>query len=33
MYRFRPIGLAVDYSQDIEINYNVLVDVVERDTI
>jgi hypothetical protein len=33
MYNFRPIGLAVDYSQDIVINNNVLIKVVERDTI
>jgi len=33
MFNFRPIGVAVDYSQDIIINNNVLIHVVERDTI
>ena len=33
MYNFRPIGLAVDYSSDIVINHNVMIKVVERDTL
>ena len=33
IYNFRPIGLAVDYSSDIVINNNVMIKVVERDTI
>lgn len=33
MYNFRPFGLVVEYSQDIVITNNVLIKVVERDTI
>jgi lipopolysaccharide biosynthesis regulator YciM len=33
IYNFRPIGLAVDYSSDIVINHNVMIKVVERDTL
>lgn len=33
MYDFRPIGLAIDYSQDIAVTNNFLMKVHERDTV
>lgn len=33
IYDFRPVGLAVDFSQDVMITNNFLMKVVERDTL
>jgi hypothetical protein len=32
-YNFRPIGLGVDYSENITITNNVMIRIMERDTI